>query len=88
MPREFKCALKILRDKKYTLWRSTVVTNSKQVNDNLGGYPLIFGRSWLATTNWYIGCRLGDMTISHGNSTKNITLYFMTKIYPNLENPP
>jgi hypothetical protein len=39
------------------------------------GYPLILGIPWLATTDAYIGYRSGDMTISHKNSTKKLTLY-------------
>ena len=27
---------------------------------NLGGHPLILGKPWLATTNAFIGCRLGS----------------------------
>lgn len=41
----------------------------------LGGYPVILGRPWLATTDAYIGCRSGDMTILDGNSTKTLALY-------------
>lgn len=41
----------------------------------LGGYPVILGRPWLATTDAYIGCQSGDMTISNGNSTKKLALY-------------
>lgn len=32
---------------------------------NLGGHPLILGRSWLATIDAYIGCRSRNMTITH-----------------------
>eukprot|EP00253_Pinus_taeda_P034750 PITA_34750 len=42
---------------------------------NLGGHPLILGRSWLATTDAFISCRSGDMYISDGNSTKKFNLY-------------
>jgi hypothetical protein len=41
-----------------------------QPKSNLGGYPLIFGRPWLATVDAYISCRSKDMTISHESSTK------------------
>jgi hypothetical protein len=51
--------------------------------DNLGIYPFILGRPWLATFDAYISCRSGYMTISHRNYTKNITLYPSTK--PSLE---
>jgi hypothetical protein len=37
-----------------------------QTKSILGGYPLILGRPWLATVDSYIGCRVGDMTISFG----------------------
>lgn len=37
-----------------------------QPKTNIGGYPLILGRLWLATTNAYIGCQSGNMTITHG----------------------
>jgi hypothetical protein len=46
-----------------------------QLKDNLGRYPLILGRPWLAIAYANISCRSGDMTISHGNSTKKLTLY-------------
>jgi hypothetical protein len=59
-----------------------------QPKANLGGYPLILGRPWLATADAYIGCRSGNMTISHGNSTKELTLYPPAKPSPDLENSP
>eukprot|EP00253_Pinus_taeda_P033620 PITA_33620 len=42
---------------------------------NLGGHPLILGRPWLTTANYFISCRSGDMYISDGNSTKKFNLY-------------
>ena len=42
---------------------------------NLGGHPLILVRPWLATTDAFISCRLGDMYISDGNLTKKFNLY-------------
>jgi hypothetical protein len=48
-------------------------------NSNLGGYPLILGRPWLATVDAFISCRSRDMTISHGDSIKKFTLYPPTK---------
>lgn len=42
---------------------------------NMGGYPLILGRPWLATADAYISCRFGKMTISNGMHIKNLTLY-------------
>jgi hypothetical protein len=41
----------------------------------LDGHPLILGRPWLTTTDAYIGCRTGNMTISRGSATKNLILY-------------
>jgi hypothetical protein len=46
---------------------------------NLGGYPLILG-SHVGYENAYIGYRSRDMTISHRNYTKNITLYPPTNL--------
>lgn len=46
-----------------------------QPKNPVGGHPLILGRPWLATVNAYIGCRSGDMYISHGDSMKKVTLY-------------
>jgi hypothetical protein len=36
--------------------------------DPAKGHPIILGRPWLATTNAFIGCREGEMTISNGLS--------------------
>jgi hypothetical protein len=41
----------------------------------LDGHPLILGRPWLATTDAYIGCRTGNMTIARGSAIKNLILY-------------
>jgi hypothetical protein len=41
----------------------------------LDGHPLILGRSWLATTDAYIGCRAGNMTIAKRSAIKNLDLY-------------
>jgi hypothetical protein len=46
-----------------------------QPKSNLGGHPLILGRPWLATADAFIGCRTGNMIISHGIERKQITLY-------------
>eukprot|EP00253_Pinus_taeda_P021927 PITA_21927 len=43
--------------------------------NNLGGHPLILGRTWLATIDAFISCRSGDMYIFYGNPTKKLTLY-------------
>ena len=44
-----------------------------------GGNPLVLGRPWLATTNTFIGCRLGDMYLPRGDSFKQVSLYPPTK---------
>ena len=41
----------------------------------MGGYPLILGRSWMATANAYIGFRSRNMCISYGNVVKELTLH-------------
>ena len=41
----------------------------------MDGHPLILGRPWLATTDAYIGCRIGSMTIARGDSIKKIIIY-------------
>jgi hypothetical protein len=46
-----------------------------QPKTKLGGHPLILGRPWLATTDAFISCRSGSMTISNGYGTKQLTLY-------------
>jgi hypothetical protein len=46
-----------------------------QPKTKLGGDPLILGRPWLATTDAFISCRSGSMTISNGYETKQLTLY-------------
>lgn len=53
----------------------------------LGGYPIIFGRPWLATTDAYIGCRLGDMTISDGRNTKMFLLCPPAQPTQDINNP-
>jgi hypothetical protein len=59
-----------------------------QPKSNLGGYPLILGRSWLDIIEAFIIYRSWDMTISHGSSTKRITLYLDAKPSSNLDNSP
>jgi hypothetical protein len=39
------------------------------------GHPVILGRPRLATTNAFIGCREGEMTISNGLSIQKLTIY-------------
>jgi hypothetical protein len=46
-----------------------------QTKSQFNGYPLILGRPWLATTDAYISCRVGNMTITDGQSQKYIVLY-------------
>lgn len=46
-----------------------------QPKTNLRSHPLILGRLWLATTNAFIGCKLGSMIIAHVDERKQITLY-------------
>ena len=56
-------------------WDYLVVFVVLQPKSNLRGHPLILGRPWLATTDDFIGCRVGNMIISHGIERKQITLY-------------
>jgi hypothetical protein len=56
-------------------WKYPVDFLVLQPKSNLGGHPLILGRPWLATTDAFIGCRTGNMIISHGTERKQITLY-------------
>jgi hypothetical protein len=42
-----------------------------QPKSRSNGYPLIFGRPWLVTVDAYIGCRVGNMTITNGLTQKN-----------------
>ena len=41
-----------------------------QPKAKLTRYPLILGRPWLATTDAYISCRAGNMTINSGHMSK------------------
>jgi len=41
-----------------------------QPKAKLIGYPLILGRPWLATTNAYISCRAGNITIKNKHMSK------------------
>ena len=36
---------------------------------------MVLGRPWLAMTDAFIGCRLGDMFLSRGNLVKQVSLY-------------
>jgi hypothetical protein len=57
-----------------------------QPKTHLGGHPLIIGIPWLATTDSFIGCRSGSMTISDGYDTKKLTLYPHGTLSVELEN--
>ena len=46
-----------------------------QQKSKLGGHPLIIGRPCLATIDALIGCRMGNMIISHENEKKKVILY-------------
>ena len=41
-----------------------------QPKTKFNGYPLILGRPWLATTDAYISCRVGNVTIKNGHLSK------------------
>ena len=43
--------------------------------NRIDGHPLILGKPWLASTDAYIGCRQGSMTITRGSNIKNLALY-------------
>jgi hypothetical protein len=43
--------------------------------DPTKGHPVIFGRPWLATSNAFIHCREGEMTISNGFSIQKLITY-------------
>jgi hypothetical protein len=58
-----------------------------QPKSNLGGHPLILCKPWLATIDSYIDCISKDMTISHGKSTKKITLHPLSKPISDQETP-
>lgn len=66
----------IIEDLVVTLYSWEYPTNFMILSPKatLGGCPIILGRPWLATTNTYIGCRIGDMTHFNGKSTKNLSL--------------
>ena len=56
-------------------WEYPIYFLVLQPKSNLGEHPLILGRPWLATVDAFIGCRVGNMIISHGTARKRITLY-------------
>ena len=50
-----------------------------QPKAKLTRYPLILGRPWLATTDAYISCRDGKMTIKNDHMSKQLLLYRPTQ---------
>ena len=46
-----------------------------QINDTTKEHHFILSIPWLETTNTFIGCREGVLTISNGISEQNLTLY-------------
>jgi hypothetical protein len=59
-----------LASREYSIY--FLVIHSK---DPAKGNPAIFGRPWLATTNAFIGCREGEMTIFNGLYIQKLTIY-------------
>ena len=51
---------------------------------NLSSYPVILGRSWLATTDENISCRSWNMIISNDQEIKKFDLYPPTQPLPDL----
>jgi hypothetical protein len=49
-------------------WEYLVEFRVIHSKDPTKGHPIILGRPWLATSNAFIGCREGEMTISNGLS--------------------
>jgi hypothetical protein len=39
------------------------------------GHPVVLGHPWLATTDAFISCRSGEMTISNGTHSQNLVLF-------------
>lgn len=58
-----------------------------QLKTNLGGYPLILGQPLLATAGAFIGCKLGNMTISKGDIIKKLVRYPPDQPHSDLEEP-
>ena len=58
-----------------------------QPKSQLGGHPLILGIQWMATTDAYISCILGSMSISDGSAMTNMTLYPPAKLSLDVETP-
>jgi hypothetical protein len=60
-------------------WEYPIYFIVLQSKSKLNGYLLILGIPWLATTNAYIICRVGNMTIIDGQSQNKLVLYPPTK---------
>lgn len=56
-----------------------------QLKLNLGGYPSILGRLWLATTDAFICCRSRIMMIYYGDVTNKLVLYPPAQPHSDLE---
>jgi hypothetical protein len=67
----------ILDDVMVTLasWKYPVDFLFIHSKDPSKGHPVILGRPWLATTNAFISCREGEMTILNGLSIQKLTIY-------------
>jgi hypothetical protein len=67
----------ILDDVMVTLasWEYLVYLLVIHSKDSSKGHLVILGRPWLATTNAFIGCREGEMTILNGLSIQKLTIY-------------
>ena len=56
-------------------WEYPVNFMVVESKDPSKGHPIILVIPWLATANDFIGCRVGEMTISNGLSTQRLILY-------------
>ena len=63
-------------------WEYLVDLLVLQTKDPVKEHPIILGRPWLVTTNSFIGCREGILTISNGTSLQNLTMYSPTQPVP------
>ena len=53
-----------------------------QTKYGLSEYHFVFIRPWLEKIDTYIGYKLWDMPISHGNSHNKLTLYHPARPFP------
>jgi hypothetical protein len=67
-------------------WEYPVEFMVLQPKSPSGKHLIILGRPWLAIVDAFIDCRSRNMFISHGDSTKQVTLYPPTKPLTELEN--